>query len=334
MFFLLKSNSKAFRLYNYIGSYGIIVLIFEIIFVLFFLYFTVHEVLEIKKQKFSYFKQFWNLNELIIVTFSLVSMIMFALRTVFTNAAIKIVQETELGEFVNFNTIAMWDELFNSISAIITFCATLKFLKLLRFNKRIGMLSATLKYASSDIASFSLTFGIIMFAFAQFAYLIFGPLLNSYRNFLTSIESLFLMMLGQFKLDDYLAANLALGAFFFITFIIVVAIGLVSMFITILNEAFAKVKKDIQSTKDDSELFDFIIGTIKNIGKKNKNKNKSLASGSAVSFDNKSEIVSQDGEEAMRVTLKEEYDYYGSNKAPKKPYQRDDESLTESMGYY
>jgi len=40
-------------------------------------------------------------------------MAMFGLRTVFTNIAIKDVHETEMAGFVNFNTLASWNEMYS-----------------------------------------------------------------------------------------------------------------------------------------------------------------------------------------------------------------------------
>lgn len=197
-------------------------------------------------------------------------MAMFGMRTVFTNLAIKAVFESELGEFVNFNTIGLWDETFNGLSAIVVFCATLKFLKLLRFNKRIGLLAATLRYACNDLISFSFTFTIFFIAFTQFGYLIFGSMTRSYKDFLTSLETIFRFSLGQFDLGELQTANYGLGSIYFVVFILIVVMGLMSMFITILNEAFEEVKKDIEGQQNEHEIFDYMFNTFKSIGKKNK----------------------------------------------------------------
>ncbi len=112
----------------------------------------IHEILQIKKQKCGYFKEFWNLNEFVIVILSIVSMAMFGMRTLFTTLAIKDVHETEMAGFVNFNTLAQWNEIYASIVAAIMFCASLKFLKLLRFNRRVGMLAATLRLVLRELS--------------------------------------------------------------------------------------------------------------------------------------------------------------------------------------
>ena len=44
------------------------------------------------------------------------------------------------GEYVNFVTISVWDQMFTVILATVVFLATIKMIKMLRFNKRMGML--------------------------------------------------------------------------------------------------------------------------------------------------------------------------------------------------
>ena len=48
---------------------------------------------------------------------------------------------------------------------------------------------------------------------------------------------------------------------------------LMSMFVGILNEAFEVVKADLANKKNDTEIVDFIVGSIKNISKKKVNSN-------------------------------------------------------------
>ena len=239
------------QLYSYLGSYGIAVLVLEIIFVVFLVYFIVTEAFKIKEERMRYFTKFWNINEMVIIVFSLVSIVMFGMRTVFTNMAVKAVHESEMGEFVNFNTIGLWDEYYTIISSVVVFCTTLKFLKLLRFNKQIGMLAMTLRYATKDLVGFSFTFFIIFFTFTQFSYLIFSTKVAGYKTPASSLVSLFKFALGQFNLRELQNADYVLGSTFFVLFVFIVVMGLMSMLITILNEAFEKV---IQLRKYDYDL--------------------------------------------------------------------------------
>ena len=217
-----------------------------------------------KTQKCEYFKQFWNLNELIMIICSIISIAMYAMKSMFTTLAMNEIRESELGDFVNFNTIALWDDSFSTILAVVSFCATLKFLKLLRFNKRIGMLAATLKYASNDLKSFSFTFIVFMLAYSQFGFLLFSSSIASYRNFMAAIESVFLLLLGQFDMEMF-AANPIMGFFYFISFIFLIIVGLMAIFMTILTDAFESVKEDLANQSNEHEIFEYMVNSVKKI---------------------------------------------------------------------
>ena len=64
-------------------------------------------------------------------------------------------------------TIAMWDEAFGFVMALVVFVSTLKFIKMLRFNRRMGMMGDTLRIATRDLKSFCVIFFVYFFAFAQ-----------------------------------------------------------------------------------------------------------------------------------------------------------------------
>lgn len=258
-------SMSVFRLYNYVGSFAIVVIFFQVLFICFLIYFIVNEVLQIKKQGKKYFKQFWNINEMIMIVFSIISIAMYVMKNTFTTLAMKIIRESEANAFVNFGTIALWDDTFSSILAMVAFCATLKFMKLLRFNKRIGMLAETLKFASADLKSFCLTLLFVLFAYAQFGYSLFGNALGGYKSFMSSITSVFLMVLGQFDLNEFLSVHQFLGMFYFATFVFFVVIGMMTIFMTILGDAFTQVKEDMANRENDYEFFDFMFQRMKKI---------------------------------------------------------------------
>ena len=89
----------------------------------------------------------------------------------------------------------------------------LKFLKLLRFNKRIRMLSKSLKYAQQDLSSFGFVFLIFMTAYAHMGFNIFGRSLDSYKSFFTSLTTCFRMLLGEINAPDMIAVSRVYGKF-------------------------------------------------------------------------------------------------------------------------
>lgn len=157
-----------------------------------------------------------------------------------------------IGEFVNFNMIGSFDETYCYMVALITFFTMLKFLKLLRFNKRIGMLSKSLRHAGKDLNSFGFVFLVFILAYAQMGFAIFGGSLDAYKTFFTSLTTCFRMLLGEIKAPSLVAASrvygktilypkrannkssffIFLGTIYFFSFVILVFIALLSIFVT------------------------------------------------------------------------------------------------------
>jgi uncharacterized membrane protein len=116
-----------------------------------------------------------------------------------------------IGEFINFNAIASFDEVYSYIVALITFFTMLKFLKLLRFNQRIEMLSKSLRYARKDLSSFAFVFLIFILAYAQMGFALFGRSLRSYKSFATALTTCFRMLLGEINAPAMLGVSRVYG---------------------------------------------------------------------------------------------------------------------------
>ncbi|CAF4435103.1 unnamed protein product, partial [Adineta steineri] len=106
---------KIFRLYDHIGGYGMLVYLFELLFVIFTIYSTIHEIILLVKQKRAYFDKFWNVISFITIVFSLAAIIMYGTKKTLTRLAIRSLRKSEMGEFVNFNAIGSFDEVYSYI---------------------------------------------------------------------------------------------------------------------------------------------------------------------------------------------------------------------------
>ena len=100
------------------------------------------------------------------------------------------------------------------LRVVVVFLATLKFINMLKFNRRMGMLTDTIKLAAKDMKAFVITFFIYFFAFSQLAYLLFGSVLTAYSSFVNTIESLFSVALGDFDFNALCVAQPILGPVF------------------------------------------------------------------------------------------------------------------------
>ena len=151
------------------------------------------------------------------------------------------------------------------MTAFVVFLASIQFLKLLQFNKKMHMLGDTVKLATKDLKVFSVAFMLYFLAFVIAFYLLFGKHMAGYNGFVQSAESTFAFTLGSFDFDAMSDAHKFLGPIFFFTFIMVIYVGLMSIFLTIIADAFATVKEDTADAQNDYEMADFVWRKFKSI---------------------------------------------------------------------
>jgi polycystin 1L2 len=145
----------------------------EIIYFSFCFYFLVKLIRALVKEKWSYFKQFWNLIELGICAVSVGAIVVYFSKLIMVNGLTSYFKETHGNSYMKFQYIGYWSEMYSYMIGWLVFLATMKFLKLLRFNKRISLLASTLKNASKDLLHFGIVFNIVYLAFIQLFYLTF-----------------------------------------------------------------------------------------------------------------------------------------------------------------
>ncbi len=153
----------------------------------------------------------------------------------------------------------MWSDILATITATVVFFSIVKLIFILRFNRRISMLASTLKHSAKDMATFSIVFSIVMAAYSSFAYVTLGGKLADYATFLTTIQSLFAMILGSFNYEEITRAHPILGPIFFFSFVVVMMFILLNMFLSIINDTFTQVKADANKQSNDYEIIDFMF---------------------------------------------------------------------------
>lgn len=81
---------------------------------------------------------------------------------------------------------------------IVLFIANIKFLRILRFNRRISVIMDTMRYGWKYMVAFTSTLLIVFFAYALTAYLLFSTQVLNFMDFLSTIEVLWVIMLSKF----------------------------------------------------------------------------------------------------------------------------------------
>ncbi|XP_052262941.1 uncharacterized protein LOC127866462 [Dreissena polymorpha] len=260
-----RSEFKIFRLQNYVGGFGIVVIFFEVLYCCFALLFFYRCIKKVRQLKCMYFQTFWEIMEFIMLCFAVACIVMYVFKYTLTKVAFHYLKKQSQPEFINFQSLAMYDEFYGFMTACVVFLASLQFLKLLSFNKKMNMLGETVKLATKDLKVFSIAFLLYFMSFVLTSYLLFGKYMAGYSGFVQSVESTFAFTLGTFDFDAMSGAHKFLGPVFFFTFIMVIYVGLMSIFLTIIGDAFSTVKEQTKNAENEYEMVDFIWRKFKGI---------------------------------------------------------------------
>lgn len=172
---------------RYHQGFGLFVILCELFFVSFIIYFTIRELRYWREQGTFYLQSYWNWAELFIIVCSYSAMGLYIYRLVLTNQILAVFDQTHGNGYVKLQYVSTIDEIFGYLMAFTMFVGILKFIKLLRFNKRMSILYSTLAQCSKDLKSFSIVFCIVFFAFVQMFYLLFGLTMKEFSSFVVSL---------------------------------------------------------------------------------------------------------------------------------------------------
>ena len=250
-----------------LGGYHSNAMLYEICcqigFAIFIVYYTIHEIRAMIQMKKEYFVHLWNWNELTIIVLSYMGTVIFFYRLYLTKDLVQRFLETKGMVYIKFQYVASWHEMLSYIIGILVFLANLKFIKLLRFNKRMSLLGSTLRESRNDLFNFGIMFSILFFAYVQLFYLLFLRYLIGYKTVVASAETNMNIMLGKFNFQDMLNASPVLAPVFFFLYVVTMVMIVINMFISILCEWFTIVKNDMDKQTNDFEMVDFIFGRFK-----------------------------------------------------------------------
>ncbi|XP_069168437.1 polycystin-2-like [Procambarus clarkii] len=154
------------------------------------------------------------------------------------------------------------DEIFSYLIAFIVFVGTLKFIKLLRFNKTIGLLSATIRRCWDDLSVFLIAFVLFFFAFVSVFFVLLNQHLVDFYNFISAVMTCFSILLGKFDFSQMTQASPMVPILFFV-FVMFITFVLMNLLITVIMQAFTEVKEDLHNQPRDHEIVDYVWESFK-----------------------------------------------------------------------
>ena len=220
--------------------------------------FIVIQVRELIKQRMKYFKCFWHYVELLTIFCAILSIVVYFYKFAATKHLTRQINKTKGTKYMKFQYVGYWNELFYYIFGWAVFFGVLKFIRLLRFNKRMFMLSGTWRYGARGLLHFSVIFWILFLAFAQLFYLTFARSMFSFRHIIASSQSCFTMLLGIFDIHVMTMISPLLAKFYIFLFVLTMMFVILNMFMSILNETFDHVRQEIARKQNKYEIIEFL----------------------------------------------------------------------------
>jgi hypothetical protein len=233
----------------------------------------IKEIRGIIRKGRRYFQDFYNYFEIIIIGFSLAAFSMYFYRMNESNYIRKSLNQNsnDLSKtFINLQYVTTCDSLLNKFLGFCAAFATLRFIKIFRFNKRIIVFMVSFKRSLKDLFAFSVIFIPLWLSFVQVIYLLLNDKSFEYSTFSKAMSTCFQIILGKFDSETFLRSSSFLGPLMFVTYNVVIVFVMTNLFISILIDYYETTKIDPSLDEEDPQLFSFLKKTILSIFQKEK----------------------------------------------------------------
>lgn len=230
-----------------------------VLIVLILLYSIYKEIKELRQVRLQYFKDVWNVIEIAFICFTIATIVIFFFKSEYIRRLLVKVQENPYAR-MSFDYVALWTDIESVFLALVIFLATMKFLRILKFNKHIAIMAKSISISKGPMISYSIVFIVVLVAFAIMGHMIFGRSAYMFSTYTRSLVNIFEMILGKgTNYDELESINRFLGPFFLFVYFFSMTIFLMNFFMAILNDSFTEAREILeQESTEDSEMSDFM----------------------------------------------------------------------------
>ncbi|XP_077980733.1 polycystin-2-like protein 1 [Glandiceps talaboti] len=253
---------KVFGLNTFYDKNAILIFVCWVLFAALAIVLLVSLIRRLIKQRLVFFQLPWNIFDLVLTANTFASLAFMVVYEISGTNTIRNILKNDSG---NLQDLAAMSNTLNHILAIDMFFAVLRFLKLMRFNRRMMLLSMTLSEAKCGLISFSIFYLITLFMFSHAAYLYFHTYLDVFKSFSDIISLLFTVSVGKFPSDDSLNVSGQVCTLFLIIYAMLNVTISMSIFIAIINDAFSTAKTANDKEKNHFEMLDYLTARLKDM---------------------------------------------------------------------
>ena len=225
------------------------------------LLFTMYAIVKgIYQRKKAYFRETISWLDIIFFVDGVAIVVVYILRASRLKHAVNVLNKDQ-ESFLNFSECASYSETLVVLYALADFIAILKFIHFLSFTRCVQLLSTTIYRSVVELQSFAVMLFTVYMGYASLAFTIYGPYLEDYRSFSTTLGSLSSLLMGVFDHNDFTSQTdyKVTGYFFFASFSCSMMFVFTNIVITIINCVHKDVSSDEDLRKNEENFFNIII---------------------------------------------------------------------------
>ncbi|XP_077979376.1 polycystin-1-like [Glandiceps talaboti] len=239
---------------------------FMIIFVLFMVAFLVREIFNMKELGWSYLSSVWHWIDIVIIALGFSIFGLYIFQQLYTASVVDKYFSNQ-DRFTNFYRAAYYIDLITVLNAIILMLVFLKLLRLVRFSRPMNLYLKTLSEAARYIFCLMIIFLIVLWAYGNLSYLVYGSLIWGLHTLGSSLVALLGLMRGpsidlDLCLEYYPVLTPLMFSFFWFIFCVIIA----SLFAAIIINSYKDVKEKAKKPcleLQDYEMVEFIMKRFK-----------------------------------------------------------------------
>jgi polycystin 1L2 len=263
---LASARFDPLNLFSEYDSYVGMRIAFGVLYLVFVFYFMITQTISIYKLGVKkYFCTFWNILDWTIYILAWASFSIYLYRFYSAQKVLDFFKNTSGYGYIKLQNVNEWNQILTYLLGISCALATIKFLRLFRFNRKIYSLIFTLKYTFKELFWFSIIFLVIYMAFVQVLYLMLYERVLGYQSFIKAMATSFQIMLGKFSADSLQNDGRFLAILFFSMYNVFIVMMMLNMFISILTDGFDAVRKESKQKSNDLEILDFFLHRFKDM---------------------------------------------------------------------
>jgi hypothetical protein len=256
-----------------IASFGNGCILMTMLFVVYFMIVQFRECANISL--YEYWCDFWSYIEWSIIISAWISFFMFILRYIKAQEVLSFFNTTQGYGYINLQRVNLYNQILTYSLALCSSLSSVKFIKMLRFNKNIAFLGLTLKNCFGELISFTFIFFIVWFSFVQVMFLVYGSDMLGYSSIMNSMDTAFQVMIGKADVSQIQKGGLKyLGPMIFSAYNVVVTFFALNIFISIITDSFAKVRDEAKAHPNKLDFIDIYLEKLQNFLKINKSEKK------------------------------------------------------------